>query len=383
QLNCTSDSSDVSTITVNPVPAKPTISPASLTICSGVSTTLLASACTGGTLRWTGGLTGTSITISPTATKSYKVACTQLNCTSDSSDVSVITVNPTPTAPTISATSTAICKGTNTTLSVSGCSGGIVKWTGGLTGSSIIVSPVTTKNYKAVCTQISCTSDSSEATIITVKPIPTAPVITADSTTICNGQTLLLRASCASGAVSWNPSGTGSTHTISTTGTYTAVCIDNGCTSPSGSIVITSGSCRFTSINPVNPVICPGKSITLTISGCNGGSISWSGGETGAGTSITVSPAVTTTYTAVCSLGSSANTTVTIAQNNILISNDVLTGTVIEKAAQTIESDKEIGSLSITPKPNVTYFAANSIVLKPGFMVENGAVFKAEIQGCN
>ncbi len=55
-------------LSINPIPAKPTITPASTTICSGTSTTLTASACTGGTLNWTGGLTGMSILVNPTVT---------------------------------------------------------------------------------------------------------------------------------------------------------------------------------------------------------------------------------------------------------------------------------------------------------------------------
>ncbi len=383
QLNCTGDSSNVATVTVNPIPEKPTITPVSITICAGASTTLTASACAGGSLHWTGGLTGTSITVSPNTTKSYKVVCTQLNCPSDSSNATIVTVNPIPNTPTIVSTFSAICIGASTTLSVSGCEGGTVKWTEGLSGTSITVSPVITKNYKAICTQLNCASDSSAASIITIKPKPSAPIITSDSTTICNGQTLALTGSCSAGTIQWSGGSTNNNLIVTTTGTYTAVCINNGCTSETGSRVVTSGSCRFVSINPATPIVCPGKSITLKTSGCNGGSITWSGGATGAGTSITVSPDIATVYVANCSLGSTASTTVNIAANNVIVAGHVLTGVVIVKAIQTIESDKEIGDGSSAPMPNVTYQAGNSILLNPGFMVEKGAVFKAEIQGCN
>ncbi|WP_460470944.1 right-handed parallel beta-helix repeat-containing protein, partial [Emticicia fontis] len=75
-IGCSTSSGfgDGLTITVNPVPSKPDIAPTSATICAGTLTTLTATGCTEGILYWTGGLTGTSITISPTATKSYKVA---------------------------------------------------------------------------------------------------------------------------------------------------------------------------------------------------------------------------------------------------------------------------------------------------------------------
>ncbi|MBA4852787.1 3-coathanger stack domain-containing protein, partial [Emticicia sp. BO119] len=391
QLDCTSDSSDVATVTVNPIPVKPTITPASVSICVGSSTTLTASACGGGTLNWTGGLTGTSITVNPAETKGYKVTCTQLDCTSDSSDVVTITVNPIPVKPVITTTFANICAGGSVTLTVLSCGGGTVKWTGGLSGTSITVSPEITKSYKAACTQLNCTSDSSDVQVVTVKPTPTAPDITADNSTICNGQSVILTGSCATGTFAWVVTGTAgvisdgpaNNRIITAPGTYTATCTENGCVSTTGSITITSGSCRFLTISPSNPGVCPGKSITLTTSGCNGGNITWAGGATGAGTSITVSPNVTTTYLAMCSSGGSANVTVNVAENNVAVSNNVSTGVALVKAAQTITSNKKVGNPAFTPMPNVTYQAGKSIVLDPGFVVETGTVFKAEIQGCN
>ncbi|RYU92762.1 right-handed parallel beta-helix repeat-containing protein [Emticicia agri] len=391
QLGCTSDSSDVATVTVNPIPTKPTITPANTAICIGSSTTLTASACAGGTLNWTGGLTGTSITVSPTETKMYKVACTQLDCTSDSSSVTTITVNPIPTTPVIAASSLELCMGESATLTVSACAGGIVKWTGDLSGSSITISPTASKSYKATCTQLNCTSDSSEVATVTVKPTPAAPTILADNSTICNGETVLLTGSCETGTFAWvvtsipgviseRPT---SNRTISTPGTYSATCTYNGCVSAEGSITITSGSCKFLTISPSNPTICPGKSITLTTSGCNAGNITWAGGATGAGTSITVSPTVATTYLATCSSGGSATVTVNVAESSVSVTNNVSTGVVLVKVAQTIESNKKVGNPAFTPMPNVTYQAGGSIVLNPGFVVEAGAVFKAEIQVCN
>ncbi len=53
-----------------------------------------------------------------------------------------------------------------------------------------------------------------------------------------------------------------------------------------------------------------------------------------------------------------------------------LTGTSTKKAVSTINASNKV----ISPA-NVTYQAGNSILLTPGF--ESGAVFKAEIQGCN
>jgi hypothetical protein len=53
-----------------------------------------------------------------------------------------------------------------------------------------------------------------------------------------------------------------------------------------------------------------------------------------------------------------------------------LTGTSTKKAVNTINASNKV-----TSPANVTYQAGKSILLTPGF--ESGAVFKAEIQGCN
>lgn len=60
---------------------------------------------------------------------------------------------------------------------------------------------------------------------------------------------------------------------------------------------------------------------------------------------------------------------------NLVSPTNNLTGTGIRKAASTINANNKV-----TSPANVTYQAGNSILLTPGF--ESGAVFTAEIQGC-
>ena len=67
------------------------------------------------------------------------------------------------------------------------------------------------------------------------------PSIAANPTSIGSGQTSTLTASGCSGTITWNDNTTGSTKTVSTTGTYTAICTNNGC-SASGSGSVTVGS---------------------------------------------------------------------------------------------------------------------------------------------
>ena len=219
---CVSDSSDVFTVQYRNKPSRPTITaPLNTTICQGSSIVLTASTCSNGTLGWTGGLTGTSIMITPTATTSYKVACTTNSCTSDSSSSTTITVSSTPIF-TVSANKTSICSGEATTLTATGCNG-TLSWTGGATTTSITVSPIATTTYTSTCTLGSCSS-SQQMTITALS----TPLVTASSTSLPYGQTIVLNASnvAAGSSIQWRLNGveivgaTGTTYTASTAGSY-------------------------------------------------------------------------------------------------------------------------------------------------------------------
>ncbi|GGD79624.1 hypothetical protein GCM10011514_49500 [Emticicia aquatilis] len=292
-------------ISVNAKPSKPTITASSTTICSGSSTTLTASACTGGTLNWTGGLTGSSITVSPTSNSSYTVTCTIAGCTSDVSDATAITVNAKPSKPTITTSSTTICSGSSTTLTASACTGGTLNWTGGLTGSSITVSPTSNSSYTVTCTIAGCTSDVSDATAITVNAKPSKPTITASSTTICSGSSTTLTASaCTGGTLNWTGGLTGSSITVSPTSnsSYTVTCTIAGCTSEvsDATAITVNAKPSKPTITASSTTICSGNSTTLTASACTGGMLNWTGGLTGS--SITVSPTSNSSYTVTCTI---------------------------------------------------------------------------------
>ena len=135
-------------------------------------------------------------------------------------------------------------------------------------------------------------------------------------------------------------------------------------------------------ISPERPAICPGTSITLTASGC-AGTVTWLGGaspQTGA--SITVNPALTTSYSANCSTGGTETVTVKVATNTLAVGYNVVTEKERFKASVTLTSNKKVGNVSFTPNANVVYEAGNSITLLPGFSAEKTSTFLAEIKGC-
>ncbi|KPM49784.1 choice-of-anchor D domain-containing protein [Jiulongibacter sediminis] len=136
-------------------------------------------------------------------------------------------------------------------------------------------------------------------------------------------------------------------------------------------------------VTPSDTLVCPGESVTLTVSGCTTGTATWSYSSTSnTGTSITVVPSVTTTYQVNCSSGGSAQKTISVVENTVAVANNIDTGTETVKAVQTITSDKKVGSTSVSPKPNVNFRAGHSITLDPGFETVSSVVFKAEIKTC-
>lgn len=155
-------------VTVNPTPGIPNSTPQ--TICSGKTATLTATGCSG-TYKWYSSNTSTTILASTAGyttpvlnnNTTYYVSCTVTNCES-ARKATLVTVNPTPVAPTASASGTAICNGQSVTLTATGCSG-TVTWSNGASGSSISVG--TTGTYAAKCTVNGCISVNSNVLTIT------------------------------------------------------------------------------------------------------------------------------------------------------------------------------------------------------------------------
>ncbi|WP_247235810.1 PA14 domain-containing protein [Telluribacter sp. SYSU D00476] len=150
---------------------------------------------------------------------------------------------------------------------------------------------------------------------------PSAPSLSASASSITAGQSTTLSASNCSGTVTWSTGQTGSSISVSPaqTTTYTATCSANGCTSSNGSVTVTVNAPVCTppsapSLSASASSITAGQSTTLSASNCSG-TVTWSTGQTGS--SISVNPGQTTTYTATCSANgcTSSNGSVTVTVN--------------------------------------------------------------------
>src|SRR5205085_11321196 len=98
---CTSAASAATTVTVNPVPATPTITPGGpTTFCTGGNVTLTSSSASGNQWYLNGNPIGGAVnqTYPATAAGSYTVIVTASGCSSAASAATVVTINPNPNA---------------------------------------------------------------------------------------------------------------------------------------------------------------------------------------------------------------------------------------------------------------------------------------------
>jgi hypothetical protein len=335
------------------------VAPSSVTgsdICNGSSTTLTAlggSLGSGANYQWgTGavvgvnpiaGATSSTYTASPSSTTTYwvQIQNTSSPCSATTSGLTkLITVSQPSVAPS-SVTGANICNGGSSTLTAIGGSlgtGANYQWgTGavvgvnpiaGATTSTLTVSPGSTTTYwvQIQNTTAPCSATTSGLTkVITVSQPSVAPSSVTGSD-ICNGASTTLTAlggSLGSGAnyqwgtgavVGVNPiaGATSSTYTASpsTTTTYWVQIQNNSapCSATTSGltklITVSQPSVAATGATKNKNNICPGISVTLsTVGGTLGTAASWKwytgspgGTLVGTGTSISVTPLVTTTY---------------------------------------------------------------------------------------
>lgn len=300
---CKSDVSNELAIKVNTSSQAPVISSTKNEICTGESVTLSAVGCTG-TIKWSDGSTGTTVTVRPTTTTTYSATCSTNTCESPKSNEKTITVNSAVVLNlTASASNPRICAGAETTLTLAGCTGTIT-WTGGLTGASIKVKPTETTDYTATCSGVACATNASATVKVTVLPGATTPNIAATNTQICAGAEAVLTANNCNGALLWSNGATTVSITVkpSVTTIYSVKCTVDGCgeAKTSQPITVKVGTPDAPTVSSSQQSVCAGGSVVLTAVGCSSGIVQWSNGKTGATLTETVNS--TTVYSAVCKL---------------------------------------------------------------------------------
>ena len=308
---CLSAASAATVVTVNALPATPTITAGGpTTFCAGGSVTLTSSA--GTSYLWSNGATTPSINV--TTSGSYTVKVTNVSgCQSAASVATIVTVNALPAIPTITAGGPiTFCAGGNVTLTSS--AGSTYLWSNGATTQSINVS--TAGSYSVRVTNANgCQSAASAATVVTVNALPATPTITAGGpTTFCAGGSVTLTSSAGTSYL-WSNGATTPSINITTSGSYTVkVTNASGCQSAaSAATVVTVNALPATpTITAGGPTtFCAGGSVTLTSSA--GTSYLWSNGASTPSINVTTSGSYTVKVTNVsgCQSASSAATVIT------------------------------------------------------------------------
>ena len=296
--SCTSKSNNIS-VSVNPLPLPVVTASGPLSFCQGDSVILTSSA--HASYLWSGGKTTQSITVKQSG--NYSVLVTNgFSCT-DSSAVSVVNVNPLPTANILANGPLSFCQGDSVKLTASSANSYL--WSNGETTQSITVHntgsfSVTVSNLKG-CQNVSSTVQ------VLVNPLPSAAVNASGPLTFCQGKSVTLNAA-SNNSYLWSNGATTQSVNITQSGSYSVVVSsNNNCKLTSSALQVQVNALPTASINASGPLtFCQGGSVILnTTSGT-----SWLWSNTSNAQQITVSSSgnysVTVTDANGCSAQSSA-----------------------------------------------------------------------------
>ncbi|MBA4241538.1 MAG: hypothetical protein C0448_12490, partial [Sphingobacteriaceae bacterium] len=344
------------TVTVN---ALPIISVTNPTICGGATATVTASGAS--TYTWNTGSVGANLVVTPSVTTIYTVTGTSsLSCVGSST--ASVNVGSTPS---ISVNTSTICAGNSATLTASGVT--TYTWNTGATTSSIIVTPSTTTVYSVSGQQSGCTTIASKTSTVVVNSLPTIS-ITANSSSICVGQSTSLTVSGSVTSYTWNTSAITSSITVSptVTTTYSVTGNDaNGCQNTVAKNIVVNS---LPTISVTSPTVCAGGTITVSASGAS--TYTWNTGAIGS--NLVVSPMVNTNYTVTgTSTQGCANTSTTSVIVDALPSISVNTETICAGSSATItasgvstytwNTSETTSSIVVTPTSTSVYTVSGNL----------------------
>ncbi len=358
QKNATGDESPKVAITVlvNPSPATPTVSAnGPLTFCEGSGVTL--SAPSAASYAWSNGATTQSIIV--TTGGNYTVTITDNNNCSSTSAPSNVTAQPNAT-PFFSQVS-AICSGANlTALPTSSLNNITGSWTPALDNTQ-----TTTYTFTPSTGQCATTTDLT----ITVNQNPTATISYTGALNFCQGGSVDLTSSAASGNV-WSNNSSAQTITVNASGNYTVTVTNaNGCSDVSDPVTVNVTNAPAPSVSASSLTACTGETITLTSTTAD--SYTWSNGATTQSITVNASGSytVTTANTDACN-GVGISNPVTVTFNTVTptvtssatqaCSGEVVTLTSTAADSYTWSNGATTQSINVTASGNYTVITTNA-----------------------
>ena len=311
--NGCSNTSSSTSVTVNALPTASITASGTTTFCQGSFVTLTSSV--GSSYLWSNG--ATTQQISATASGNYSVTVTNANGCSKTSSATSVTVLPQPTVSIATSGPTIFCQGSSVNLTAT--TGNSYQWSNGASVQVITVN--SSGNYQVTITDVNGCSATSSPVAVTVNSLPVAIASTSNTTTICQGDSVVFNANTGAGLnYQWQKNGsnisgaTNSNYTATTSGSYAVVVTNaNNCSSTSNVAAVTVNPNVTPTFSQVSP-ICSGSNLSsLPTASNNGINGAWS-------------PALdntsTTTYTFTPTPGQCAlNTNMTITVNALPIAN--------------------------------------------------------------
>jgi len=350
------------TITANSGILFPDIVTLKPSLCFGDSTTLYGPALSSSYLWMPGGETTQNITVTPSTTTTYTLTVEGV-CGNKQTLTKTITVNPPPTVLINNGNPVVVCNGSTATLTASGASTYV--WDSGSTSNPINVTPAIPTSYYVVGTDINGCVGADTVTVQLVAN-PTAN-ITANSTSICNGDNLTLQAT-GGGTYTWNDNSTLDSLVVNpTANTIYSVIVDVGGCLDTANFPVTVNPLPSITISGNNP-ICIGNADTVIASG--GVSYNWNTGSLV--NSTIVSPTSTSTYSVVVTdvngcIDSSTTSVVVnplpiinILGNNIICQGGSTTLTATGGNSYVWNNGSVLSSISVSPIADTTYLVTGT-----------------------
>ena len=346
-------------IIVNPTPTTPTISASGpTTFCTGGNVVLSSSAASGNTWSNGGGNVSQSLTV--TTSGSYVVTVSNGTCAKSSVPM-VVTVNSLPVTPIISAGgATTFCAGGSVVLSSNVANGNT--WSNNSTLNTLTATASGT--YTVSVGSVGCSAISAPI-IVSVNPLPAAPIITAGGpTTFCMGGNVVLTSSASNGNTWSTGSGNVSPSlTVTSSGSYTVNYSNGTCSATSAPIAIVVNQLPSVSHSSLGIMCVNWSPISLTGGSPSGGVYSGSGVVSGV-----FSPA---------QVGIGAQTITYTYTNGNGCSNTANVAIIVESCAG-IE-DNTVKGIEVFPNPTSGSFMLNlndHIIDEVQVMDETGRIVK-------
>ena len=391
--NGCSATSNQTAITVYPLPTATITPQSSTTFCQGSSVILNASTEVGNTYEWykNGIVINGSITSSYTANQSgsYSVKVMNGACNATSS-VTIITVNPNPSAIITPQSSTTFCQGGSVILNASSGSGNTYEWykdgniINGSTGSSYSANQ--SGNYTVKVINGSCNA-TSNATIVTINPNPLATITPQSTTTFCQGGSVILNGSTGIGYnYEWYKDGNiinganTNFYIANQSGSYTVKVIDGSCNLVSSVTIVTVNSNPIVNLSLANFIHLKETSVTL-MGSPSGGTYSGPGvfGSTFNSTNAGLGKKVIYyNYTSLAGCSGSATAITTVYDTTACSTFDTL---FINVTVVGLTAPNNLGTLKIWPNPANDHIIIDNgnIAILSGYKVKIESILGQEV----